>query len=57
MDDNLSLDDVKESQPSSPATEEGSQADSKIDDRSDVDDKITLDAVASKVDREGNCYW
>ncbi|BES94398.1 SPRY [Nesidiocoris tenuis] len=56
MDDNLSLDDVKESQPSSPATEEGSQADSKIDDRSDVDDKITLDAVASKVDREGNCY-
>uniref|UniRef100_A0A146KS09 Set1/Ash2 histone methyltransferase complex subunit ASH2 n=1 Tax=Lygus hesperus TaxID=30085 RepID=A0A146KS09_LYGHE len=56
MDETASLDEIKESQPSSPATEEGSQTDSKMDDKSDVDEKVTVTSISSKVEREGNCY-
>lgn len=57
MDDQNLMEEVKESQPSSPLTDADSQNDVKLDDKiSDIDDKITVNSSA-KADREGNCYW
>ncbi|XP_073990038.1 set1/Ash2 histone methyltransferase complex subunit ash2 isoform X2 [Rhodnius prolixus] len=56
MDDQNLMEEVKESQPSSPLTDADSQNDVKLDDKiSDIDDKITVNSSA-KADREGNCY-
>ncbi|KAK9507533.1 hypothetical protein O3M35_007369 [Rhynocoris fuscipes] len=56
MDEQNLIEEVKESQPSSPLTDADSQNDAKLDDKiSDVEEKISVNST-SKTDREGNCY-
>ncbi|XP_024082819.1 set1/Ash2 histone methyltransferase complex subunit ASH2 isoform X1 [Cimex lectularius] len=49
------VDEIKESQPSSPMAEGDQQSEVKTDDKSEQDDKISVTS-ANKSDRDGNCY-